>query len=142
MSLLMALLALVFSTAQSAVVLSYRAATEDDSSSGNLRMSLSAGRVMTAVVWERECALASKRDADAPGVDSDQFWSFRVELTKDPRGRPAARVRYRAVKGPAKPGAEQDRLLLLDGKDTLAIDGFSARTDCRYDRIHLTVSGG
>ena len=141
MSLLMALLALMFTTAQSAVVLSYRAATEDDSSSGSVRLTLAAGKPVTAVVWERECAVASKRDADAPGVESDQFWAFRIEPAKDPRGRAAARVRYRAVKGPEKP-AEQDRLLLLDGKDTLAIDAFSARTDCRYDRIHLSVSGG
>lgn len=142
MSLLMALLALMFTTAQSAVVLSYRAATEDDSSSGTMRLTLAAGKPVTAVVWERECALVSKRDTETPGVESDQFWWFRIEPAKDPRGRAAARVRYRSVKGPEKPGAEQDRLLLLDGKDTLAIDAFSARTDCRYDRIHLSVSGG
>jgi hypothetical protein len=124
-----------------AIVLTYRAASEDDASSGRVRLELAASRAARAVVWERACALASRRDADAPDVDADQFWTFRIELTKDARGRAAARVRYRVVTE-SGPGPEQDRTILLDGKASVAIDAFSARTDCRYDRIQLAVSGG
>jgi len=123
-----------------AVVIAYRAASEDESSTGRVRLDLAAGRIARAVVWERACAVSARRDADAPDVDADQFWTFRVEVTKDAKGRTAARVRHRLVKASgAEP--EQERVIVLDGKDALAIDGFSARTDCRYDRIHLAVSG-
>jgi hypothetical protein len=124
-----------------AVVITYRAATEDDASTGRLRLMLAAGRIARAVVWERECTVSSRTDVDSPAVDADQYWTFRVDLAKDATGQPAARVRYRLMK-PDRPGKEEDRLLRLDGKDTLAIDGLSARTDCRYDRIHVLVSGG
>jgi hypothetical protein len=127
--------------AQSAVVvLTYRAQSEDDASAGRLRLELSASRPARAVVWERACTVSARRDADAPDADVDQFWTFRIDLAKDARGRPAARVRYRLVTA-SGPGREQERLVVLDGKDTLALDGFSARTDCRYDRVLLSISG-
>ncbi len=123
------------------VVLAYRAASEDDASRGILRVELTAGRTARVVVWERDCGLSGRRDAAVPPLEAvDQYWTFQIDLAKDERGRPAARVRYRLVK-PAGPGPDQDRLVLLDGRDVLAIEGFSARTDCRYDRIHLSVSG-
>jgi len=77
-----------------AVVLAYRAASEDDTSTGRLRLELAAGRIARAVVWERACAVSAWRDAAEPDVKADQFWTFRVELAKDAKGRAAARVRY------------------------------------------------
>jgi len=138
---LMALGSAASASQATAVVLTYRAATEDDASSGRVRLDLAAGRIARAVVWERACAVSAWRDAAEPDVNADQFWTFRVELTKDAKGRAAARVRYRLVKESGA-GPEQERVIVFDGKDTLAIDAFSARTDCRYDRIHLAVSGG
>lgn len=123
------------------VTLAYRTASEDDSPAGRMRLELTAGRLSRAVVWEHACSVSARRDAEEPGSDADQFWTFRLELTKDAKGRPAVRVRHRVVK-PSGLAPEQDRLLVLDGKDTLVVDAFSARTDCRYDRVHLTVSGG
>ena len=128
-----------------AVVVTYRAATEDDASSGRVRLTLAAGRTARAVVWETACAVSSRIGADTPAVESDQFWVFRVDLAKDSAGKPAARVRYRVMK-PNRPAKEapkdEERIVRLDGRDALVLDAFSARTDCRYDRIHLSVSGG
>jgi hypothetical protein len=123
------------------LVIAYRAASEDDASTGRLRLPLTAGKPATAVVAEFECRVSARPGADAPGSDADQFWRIRADLTKDAKGRAAARIRHRLVK-PSGAGAEQDKTIALDGRDTLAIDGLSARTDCRYDRILVTISGG
>ena len=122
------------------LVIAYRAASEDDASSGRLRVPLAAGKPATAIVAEFECRVSAQPNADAPPGDADQFWRIHAELTKDAKGRASARVRYRLVK-PSGAGAEQDKTIVLDGRETLAIDGFSARTDCRYDRILVTISG-
>jgi hypothetical protein len=122
------------------LTIAYRAASEDDASTGRLRLPLAAGKPATAVVAEFECRVSARPNAGAPQGDADQFWSIHAELTKDAKGRASARVRYRLVK-PSGAGAEQDRTIALDGRETLAIDGFSARTDCRYDRIIVTISG-
>jgi hypothetical protein len=123
------------------LVVTYRAASEDDAPVGRLRLPLAAGKPATAVVAEFDCRVSARPDAQAPQDDADQFWSIHAELTKDAKGRTSARVRYRLVK-PSGAGPEQQRVILLDGRDTLAIDGFSARTDCRYDRILVTIAGG
>lgn len=141
LSACLALLLATASTQTPSVTLTYRAPSEDQASSGRLQLTLSTTRAARAVVWERACAVSARRDAEAPDVDADQFWTFRIDLTKDARGRAAARVRHRRV-SEAGPGKEDDRTILLDGKDTLAIDAFSARTDCRYDRIQIAISGG
>ena len=120
--------------------INYRAASEDEASTGRLQLPLISGKPATAVVAEFECRVSAQSNADAPRGDADQFWRIRAELTKDAKGRASARVRYRLVK-PSGAGAEQDRTIVLDGRATLAIDGFSARTDCRYDRILVTISG-
>jgi 3-hydroxy-3-methylglutaryl CoA synthase len=122
------------------LVIAYRAASEDDASAGRLRLPLTAGKPATAVVVESECRVSAQPNADAPQGDADQFWRIHAELTKDAKGRVSARVRYRLVKASGA-GAEQDKVIVLDGRDTLAIDAFSARTDCRYDRILVTISG-
>lgn len=122
------------------LVIAYRAASEDDASAGRLRVPLAAGKPATAIVAEFECRVSARPNAAAPAGDADQFWSIHAELTKDAKGRASARVRYRLVK-PSGAGAEQDKTIVLDGRETLAIDGFSARTDCRYDRILVTISG-
>ena len=124
-----------------ALVIAYRAASEDDASAGRLRLPLAAGKPSTAVVSEFECRVSARPNADAPQGDADQFWRIHADLTKDAKGRVSARVRYRLVKASGA-DAEQEKVIVLDGRDTLAIDGFSARTDCRYDRIIVTISGG
>jgi hypothetical protein len=127
-------------TQAAALVIHYRAASEDEASTGRLRLPLAAGKPSTAVVAEFECRVSARPNADAPQSDADQFWRIHAELTKDAKGRASARVRYRLVK-PSGAGAEQQQVIVLDGRDTLAIEGFSARTDCRYDRILVTISG-
>lgn len=123
------------------LVIAYRAASEDDASAGRLRLPLVAGKPSTAIVSEFECRVSARPNADAPQGDADQFWSIHAELTKDAKGRVSARVRSRLVKASGA-GAEQQKVIVLDGRETVAIDGFSARTDCRYDRILVTISGG
>ena len=122
------------------LVIAYRAASEDDASAGRLRVALAAGKAATAVVAEFECRVSARPNADAPQGDADQFWRIHAELTKNAKGRVSARVRYRLVKASGA-GVEQEKVIVLDGRETVAIDGFSARTDCRYDRILVTISG-
>ncbi len=121
------------------VTLKYRAASEDEASTGQILLNIGPGETGRAAVWERECALRARANADVPGTDAEQFWSIRGELSKDTRGRSVLRVRYRLVKEGSS-GPEEDRSILTDGKDTLALEAFSARTSCRYDRIHATIT--
>jgi hypothetical protein len=121
------------------LTIKFRAASEDEDSTGQILVMVTPGQTARAAVWERECAVRARANADEPGVDAEQFWSIRADLTKDPRGRPAVRLRHRLVKA-AGAGVEQERAILLDGKDTLGLDALSARTGCRYDRIYVTIT--
>jgi hypothetical protein len=120
------------------ILLSYRAATEDEGVSGRATLTLHAGEVTRAAVWELGCRLGVRTDAGAPSSDVDQYWSVQAELTKASAG-PVVRIRYRVVKPPAA-GSQKEHLLRLDGRNPLHLEELSARTDCRYDRIYLTLS--
>ena len=121
------------------LTIKYRAASEDDSSTGQMLVNVTTGQTGQAAVWERECGVHARANADVPGTDVDQFWSIRADLGKDSGGRAVALVRYRLVTS-AGAAQWQERSLLLDGKDTLALDALSARTNCRYDRFYVTIS--
>ncbi len=125
---------------QSAIVtIAYRAASEDDASTGRVTLALVAGRIGRASVWEYACAVRARADAENPGTEADQFWSFRADLTTTKTLVTTARLRYRLVTA-AGQGPELERILVVDGRDTLSLDALSARRDCRYDRVLVTVS--
>jgi N-acyl-D-amino-acid deacylase len=121
------------------VTIAYRAASEDDASTGRVTLSVAAGQIARASVWEHACTVRSRADAESPGTDADQFWSFRADLTTTRTQVTTVRLRYRLVTA-AGQGPELERVLVVDGRDTLSLEGFSARRDCRYDRVLVTVS--
>ncbi len=121
------------------VTIAYRAASEDDASTGRVTLPVAPGRIGRASVWEHACTVRSRADAESPGTDADQFWSFRADLTTTKSLVTTVRLRYRLVTA-AGQGPELERVLAVDGHDTLSLEGFSARRDCRYDRVLVTVS--
>ena len=133
--------ALVGQPAPGRVTVRYTISSEDEpATSGRLTLPIQAAGTSTGVVWEGGCRLASAL-VDAPPREAEQFWTFTVDLTRDSRGQPAARLRYRHTSADARPSAEVTRVLSLDGSDPLALNELSSRTDCPYDRIHLTAAG-
>lgn len=119
----------------------YSAASEDDpSTSGRLTVALDANGVKSAAVWEAGCHVAGAADR-ASSPDADQAWTFDAELVRGRDNRPAARLRYRHFTSNGRAAPEATRVLALDGVDALSVNELSARTDCRYDRIHITITG-
>ncbi len=120
------------------VLLRYSAVSEDEGpNAGRVALPLVGGSVSRAVVWEAGCRLFSEAERTAPPPDAEQFWTFSAEPAAAPGNQPGARVRYRHVG--ARPGnaPETTRLLRIDTADEISLNELSARTDCRYDRVHL-----
>ena len=129
--------------ATATVVVSYSVVSEDDTSNrGSVTLALKAGEVRQAIVWELDCHLDARANAAAAAPGVDQYWNFKADVVAAPDGRPAVRIRYVRIRiaaaGPQPP--EKQQLLPLDGTGALAITEFSTRTDCRYDRINLSVT--
>jgi hypothetical protein len=120
------------------LTLAYRAASEDGGQSGQIRLAVQVGRTSRATVWEHDCTLGARNDADVPGEAADQYWSFRADAVERAGGPPSVRLRTRLVTARG-PGPEAERLLLSDGRDTVQFDALSARATCRYDRLYVTA---
>lgn len=128
--------------APATVVISYAAISRDETSNrGSVTLTVKAGEVRAAVVWESECTLGARANTvgAAPGVD--QYWTFRTELTASSDGRPGIRVRYQRVRiaaaGPQPP--EKEQWLPLDGTTDLTVTETSWRKDCKYGGFTMTV---
>ncbi len=122
------------------LLIHYTAASEDDpSTSGRLTLTLDAGSVKHAAVWEAGCHLAGAAEP-APSSDADQAWTFDADIVRGRDNRPAVRVRYRHLTPSGRPAPDVTRTLTPDGADTLSLNELSTHTDCRYDRIHITLS--
>ena len=121
------------------LTLTYRAASEDESQAGQVRLVVRREGTGRAAIWEHECALGARADSDIPGEPADQYWSFRAQLIEPPAGEATLRLRYRLVTGRGA-GAETERLLKTDGADALHLEALSARATCRYDRLYVTAT--
>jgi hypothetical protein len=118
----------------------YSVSSEDDTSnSGRVLLQLRAGELKNAVVWEAGCHVAASDDSSATPASADQSWWLRVDLTRGRDNRPAVRVRHRHLTARGT-SAEETRVLAIGAAETLSLNELSAHTDCRYDRIHVTVS--
>jgi hypothetical protein len=118
------------------VLVRYSAASEDEGpTAGRVALPLVAGTVSRAVVWEAGCQLFSQAERAAPPSGADQFWTFTAEPAPDNPS--AARVRYRHVGARPADAPETTRVLRIDAADAINLNELSARTDCRYDRVHL-----
>lgn len=142
---LVALFALVGASSSPAppsaiVSVQYSVVSEDEPGNrGQLQMTPAAGESRTAVVWESACRLGGRTGALVPASDSDQYWSLTATLSAG--SRPTLRIRHQHVRAGAPATPAQERVLPLDGATSLTLDGFSARTDCRYDRISVAITG-
>lgn len=122
------------------VLVRYSVSSEDDTANaGRVILPLSAGDQKDAVVWEAGCHVAASDDASAMPASADQSWWLRVDLTQGRDNRPAVRVRHRHLTARGI-SAEETRVLAIGATETLSLNELSAHTDCRYDRIHVTVS--
>ena len=122
------------------VLVRYAVSSEDDSTNaGRVILQLSASDQKEAVVWEAGCHVAASDDPSATPSSADQSWWLRVDLTRGRDNRAAVRVRHRhfTARGTS---AEDTRVLAIGSAETLSLNELSAHTDCRYDRIHVTVS--
>jgi hypothetical protein len=124
------------------VVVTYTEAGRDDPSpGGSVSLTVKAGEVRSAIVWESECTLGARANAvsAAPGVD--QYWTFRTELAASADGRPGIRVKYQrtriAAAGPQPP--EKEQWLPLDGTADFTVRETSWRKDCKYGGFTMTV---
>jgi len=123
------------------VLVRYAAASEDEAAnSGRVAVAIASGETKSAVVWEAACRVGAAADTVAPPTDAEQSWTFRIDLTRGADGGVSARVRYRHAT--ARPGdaPEMSRVLRTDGRDELSVDALSARTDCRYDHLRVTIT--
>ena len=122
------------------VLVRYAVSSEDDSTNtGRVILQLSASDQKEAVVWEAGCHVAASDDPSATPSSADQSWWLRVDLTRGRDNRPAVRVRHRHLTARGT-SAEETRVLAIGAAETLSLNELSAHTDCRYDRIHVTVS--
>ena len=122
------------------LVVQYRVSSEDDTSNaGKLTLPLRSGEVKRARVWEAECHVSASDASTAPDVAPEQLWGFGAELVHGRDNRPSVRLTASYV---APNGIVHDstHTLTLDDPHPLAISELSARTDCRYDRVHLTLA--
>ncbi|HET9369549.1 MAG TPA: hypothetical protein VFO19_04855 [Vicinamibacterales bacterium] len=119
----------------------YRVSSEDGSAGSDaFRLAVPSARAASAVIWERDCSIGGAPNLAEPPAPSDQFWTF--EATEEiARGRRQIRLRYRGVvAGAAKPPPFSTHTIALDRPAPLALHELSARRDCRYDRLTISVS--
>lgn len=129
-------------SAPASVVVTYAEAGRDDPTSrGSVTLTVKAGEVRAAIVWESECTLAARANAVAAAPGVDQYWTFRTELAASADGRPGIRVKYQRVRiaaaGPQPP--EKEQWLPLDGTTNLTVTETSWRKDCKYSGFTMTV---
>jgi len=123
------------------VLVRYAASSEDDAANGGrFTLAIAPGETKSAVVWEAACRVGGAAGTTQAPSDAEQSWTFQIDLTRGADSRVRARVRYRHQT--ARPGdaPETSRDVQTDGRDELSLDGLSARTDCRYDHLHVTIT--
>ncbi len=122
------------------VIVRYSASSEDDASNaGRVIVALRANDLKDAIVWEAGCHVSASEDSSALPSTADQSWWLRLELARGRDNRPAVRVSHRHLTARGT-SAEETRVIVVDTADSLNVNELSAHTDCRYDRIHITVS--
>jgi hypothetical protein len=124
------------------VVVTYAEAGRDGpSGSSSVTLTVKAGEVRSAIVWESECTLGAGANAVAAAPGVDQYWTFRTELAAAADGRPGIRIKYQrtriAAAGPQPP--EKEHWLPLDGTTNLTLTETSWRKDCKYSGFTMTV---
>ena len=125
------------------ILVRYAVSSEDDAANGGrFTLAVAPNETKSAVVWEAACRVSGAANTAAIPSDAEQSWTFQVGLMRGADSRVSARVRYRHLA--ARPGdaPETSRDVKTDGRDELSIDGLSARTDCRYDHLHITITAG
>ncbi len=123
------------------VLVRYAASSEDDAANGGrFTLAIASGETKSAVVWEAACRVSGAAGTALAPSDAEQSWTLQIDLTRGADSRISARVRYRHRT--ARPGdaPETSREVHTDGRDELSLDALSARTDCRYDHIHITIT--
>ena len=123
------------------VLVRYAASSEDDAANGGrFTLPIAADETKSAVVWEAACRVSGAAGTLLAPSDAEQSWTFQIDLTRAADGRVSAHVRYRHHT--ARPGdaPEASRDVRTDGHDELSLDGLSARTDCRYDHLRITIT--
>jgi len=122
------------------VVVEYRVSSEDDpSNAGKIALPLKTGDLKRARVWEAGCRVSAVADNSSAPPDAEQVWGVQAELTRDRDNRPAVRIATAHV-APNGTVHEETHVLPIDDPHPLGLSDLSARTDCRYDRIHLTIA--
>ena len=122
------------------VLVRYSVSSEDDTSnSGRVILQLRANDLKQAVVWEAGCHVTASDDPSVSPGNADQSWWLRVDLVRGRDSRLAVRVRHRHM-APRVTSTEETRVLPISGTETLSLNELSTHTDCRYDRILVTVS--
>ena len=123
------------------VLVRYAVSSEDDAANGGrFTLAIAPGETKSGVVWEAACHVGGAAVTEQAPSDAEQSWTFQIDMTRGADGRVSARVRYRHHT--ARPGdaPEVSREVHADGRDELTIDGLSARTDCRYDHLRITIT--
>jgi hypothetical protein len=122
------------------LAIQYRVNSEDGTAGGSaFRLPVSAGQPSPAVVWEHDCALGGAPSVNEPPVPADQYWIFEAS-EEAARGARQIRIRYRVVaNGGAKPAPFRTHTIALDKPAPLVLHELSARRDCRYDRLTISV---
>jgi hypothetical protein len=123
------------------VLVRYAVSSEDDASNGGrLTLAIAAGETKNVVVWEAACRVSGAAGTALAPSDAEQSWTFQIDLTRGADRRLSARVHYRHHT--ARPGdaPETSREVRTDGRDELNLESLSARTDCRYDHLHITIT--
>ncbi|MBK9238911.1 MAG: hypothetical protein IPL75_01330 [Acidobacteria bacterium] len=114
---------------------------DNPSNGGSVTLTVKAGEVRSAIVWESECTLGARANAVAAAPGVDQYWTFRTELAASADGRPGIRVKYQrtriAAAGPQPP--EKEHWLPLDGTTELTVTETSWRKDCKYGGFTMVV---
>jgi hypothetical protein len=138
------ILAVGFSAAQRTpalqLAIQYRVNSEDGSAGGDVFRLPVGSQPSPAVVWEQDCRLGGAPNVTEPPAPADQYWTFEA-VEESPRGARQIRIRYRVVvSGAAKPAPLRTHTIALDKPAPLVLQELSARRDCRYDRLTISVS--
>lgn len=123
------------------ILVRYAVSSEDDAANGGrFTLAIAPNETKSAVVWEAACRVSGAANTAVVPSEAEQAWTFQIDLTRGADSRVSARVRSRHHA--ARPGDAPDtsREVKTDGRDELSIDGLSARTDCRYDHLRITIT--
>ena len=123
------------------LAIQYRVNSEDGSAGSDaFRLAVSSARPSSAVVWERDCTIGGAPNRTEPTAPADQYWTFEA-IEENARGQRQVRIRYRVVvSGATTQTPERTHTIALDQPVPLVLNELSARRDCRYDRLTISLS--